>query len=217
MRFVVDEQIRPFDEDIRHDLTGTGAQACPILSTGLFIVHEHTVPKGTAEIVTGIFPHCWARTNPGSPQESIALLAAIDVAGWVLFDTSKANNQPFPVSNNYNQGAALATANDRARDVVRGTTFLANDGPLLSATNMQNPLRMIYLPAESVFRVLFRLAPVLTVAEGGVPNPFVIGAAGVAGKRIDFAGALVTGVRMPQELYESLVRARRDGMLGPEA
>jgi hypothetical protein len=47
-----------------------------------------------------------------------------------------------------------------------------------------------------------------------VPNPYQIGTGAL---RIDFAGALVFGLTMPQQFYDKLVNARRQGKLGPEA
>jgi hypothetical protein len=213
--FLVDDEIRPFEIDKRQDLTGTGAQACPIQATGLFIVHEHKVPENTAEVIHDVFPHVWRRTNPGAADESVAMIPAIELAGFVLFDSTKANNQPFLVENDYNVPTVAATPNNLNREVVRGTTFLADDAPIMNNVGMRNPLRTIYLPAGSIFRVIFRLVPL--TATAAIPNPFTIGANPVVGgKRLDFAGARVSGVRMPQQMYEDLKIARRKGELGPE-
>ncbi len=213
--FLVDDEIRPFEIDIRNDLTGTGAQACPIKSTGVFIVHEHTVPANTAEVIHDVFPHCWRRTNPGAADESAALIPFALVAGWVLFDSAKANNQPFLVENDYNIPTVAATPNNTNRQKTRGTTFLADNAPIMNNVGMRNPLHTIYLPAGSVFQVLFRLVPLTAAAV--VPNPFTIGVNAIgAGNRIDFAGARVSGVRMPQQMYADLKIARRKGELGPE-
>lgn len=213
--FLVDDEIRPFEIDKRQDLTGAGAQACPIESSGIFIVHEHVVPANTAEVIHDVFPHCWARTNAGSANESVTLIPFMQVAGFVLFDSSKANNQPFLVENDYNIPTIAATPNNTNRQNVRGTTFLSDDSPVMNNIGMRNPLHTIYLPANSVFRVLFRLVPLSAAAV--IPNPFVIGTPVLAGgKRIDFAGARVSGVRMPQQMYNDLKIARRKGELGPE-
>lgn len=229
LAFLVDDEIRPFIIDKRQDLTGTGTQACPTLSSGIFIVHEHIVPNKTAEIVMGVFPHCWVRTNVGAnidspPAESVELLSPMATAGFVLFDATKNNNQPFIVENDYNIPTVAAFPNNTARQVLRGNTFGAADALAYSALGMQNPLTTIYLPGGSIFRIIFRLVPELatanpsTAAAPGLPNPFVIGAGGEpSSKRIDFAGALVYGVRMPQEMYGHLRNARRLGQLGPEA
>jgi hypothetical protein len=213
LAFLVDDEIRPFNIDIRHDLTGVGAQACPILSTGVFIVHEHVVPDNTSEIVMNVFPHVWERTDVGLGTESVALLDYKDIAGFVLFDSTKDNNQPFLVENNYNKATIAASPNDRDRDTQRGTTFLADNSPVLEHFGMVDPQRTIHLPAKSIFRVIFRLAPMAPAATA-VPNPYQIG---TGAKRIDFAGALVSGLRMPQQVYDGLKAARRKGLLGPEA
>ncbi len=222
MGFLVDDEIRPFEDDQRQDVTGSGAQACETLSTGQFIVHEHVVPEDTAEIITGVFPHCWERTNPGgdptdpSTAESVSLIDAKLLAGFVLFDRTKDNNQPYLVSHDYNRPTVATSPNNTNRDVVRGTTFLSMDAPMMTNIDMRNPLRLIYLPGGSLFRVIFQLAPVVAVefpTGTGIPGAYEIG---TGAKRIDFAGALVTGVRMPQRLYNELKEARRRGLLGPE-
>lgn len=217
LAFLVDDEIRPFQVDQRHDLTGVGAQACPIASTGVFIVHEHVVPDNTAEVIMGVFPHVWERTNVGLVTESVRLLDYRLVAGWVLFDSTKDDNQPFLVSNDYNKATIAAAPNDTNRDIQRGTTFLTEDAPFLSNVGMRNPLSTIHLPARSRFRVLFSLLPTAP-PPNNIPNPYQIPTVAVPAppNRIDFAGALVFGVRMPAQTYDQLKIARRKGQLGPE-
>lgn len=216
MQFLVDDEIRPFEIDIRHDLTGTGLEACPILSSGVYIVHEHVVPDNTAEVVLNVYPHCWARTNIGDPDESVQQLDPLQTAGFVLFDVTRDNGQPTLVENNYNKPTLAASPNDRDRDSVRGKTFTSPHAPLLQLAGLQTPLGALYYPARSTFRVIFRLAP---VAPANAVDGYIIGSptAPPDAKRIDFAGALVTGVRMPQQTYDQLKTARRKGLLGVEA
>jgi len=213
--YLVDAEVRAYEDDQRFDLTGTGAEATPIVSTGLFIVHQHTVPKDTTEIIMNVFPHCWRRTDVGDAAlESVQQIPAAELAGFVLFDNSKDSNQPTIVSHNYNSPTVFANPNNRQRDTVRGTSFLGADQPAMRNFGMLNPYALIELPSESVFRVLFRLSPVATA--NGIPNPFVIGDPGAGTKRIDFAGAYVTALRMPSQTYAKLKIARRLGQLGPE-
>ena len=223
MAFLVDDEIRPFDIDKRQDLLGTGTQACPIVSTGVFIVHEHDVPDNTAEVILNVFPHVWRRTNVGLPDEGAALIDPVLVAGFVLFDNTRDNNQPYLVEHDYNIATVAGTPNNLNRSRGRGITLISSDQPLLRAAGMKNALSPIYLPPKSKFRVLFQLvASTPTVAgppiTGGIPNPFVIGANSAnPDYRIDFAGAQVSGVRMPVQTYEQLKLARRKGQLGAEA
>lgn len=230
LHFLVDEEIRPFRIDQRHDLTGTAGtrQACPRVSTNVFIVHEHEVPKNQCEVVHGYFGHCWERTNPGTPDESVHLIPPADLAGFVLFTPSKnANDFGMTVEVDYNKPTIAATPNDTDRQSLAGDAFVSADAPMLANMQMRSPLTTVYLPAGSTFRVLFRLAPTAATKtlpvgeeETPIPNTYVIGnpAAGLDPvKRIDFAGALVYGVRMPQGLYGNLLKARRAGLLGPEA
>ena len=223
MSFLVDDEIRPFDIDKRQDLTGTGTQACPIVSTGVYIVHEHEVPDNTAEVVLNVFPHAWRRTNVGLPDEGVAIIDPMLIAGFVLFDNARDNNQPYLVEHDYNIATVAGTPNNLNRSRGRGATLLSNDQPLMRAAGMKNALSPIYLPPKSKFRVLFQLvASIPAVAgppiTGGIPNPFVIGTNVVnVDYRIDFAGAYVSGVRMPVQTYDQLKTARRKGFLGAEA
>lgn len=228
MHFLADEEIRPFRIDHRHDLTGTGRQACPVVSTGVFIVHEHTVPKDQCEVIHGYFGHCWERTEPGAADESCQLIDPARLAGFVLFTPSKNTNDfGITMEYDYNAPTVQATPNDRDRRTLTGDTFLSADAPTLVSMHLRSPLGTIYLPGGTKFRVLFQLAPNAATKtlpageeETPIPNPFTIGENPVAGtpnNRIDFAGALVYGVRMPQRLYGALLSARRAGLLGPEA
>ena len=219
MRFLVDDEIRPFEIDQRFDLTGIGKQACPTIAQNVFVVHQHVVPENTAEVVMNVFGHCWERTNvPNSANESCAVIAPSRIQGFVLFDNSKSNNQPYIVEHDYNAPTINGKGNNTNRTTLRGSTWLSIDQPLLRNAGEYNTLTGIYLPPNSIFRVIFRLAP--TVAAGtpafGIPNPFKIGGPAGTVNRIDFAGAMVSGVRMPTELYDKLKTARRKGQLGPE-
>lgn len=212
LAFLVDDEIRPFEIDIRHDLTGTGAQACPTIATGQFIVHEHRVPENTAEVIMGVFPHLWARNGIATPSESVVQLTPIQVAGSVLFTLQKDGNQPYIIENNYNKPSTAAAPNDTDREVLSGSTWLPVDAPVINNISMQNPLKTIFLAPGSIFRVVFSLTPDAILTP--IPNPWQIGAGTY---RIDFAGALVSGVRLPRTVYDQLKVARRAGQLGPEA
>ncbi len=228
MAFLVDDEIREFKIDRRWDLTGTGLQKTPTISNGVFIIHEHQVPADTGEVVSNVFPHCWVRTNIGAapdstPAESVRFMLPEEVEGFVLFDMSKDSNQPYLVETEYNPPNIAANPNNTARKKIRGTTWLAKDQPLMENVGMRNPLSMIYLPPNSIFRVTLQLLPVLPYvaavgavpARGGIPNPLLIGAGGDdTSKRIDFAGACVTGVRMPAQTYNRLKALRMAGLLG---
>lgn len=211
LAFLVDDEIRPFDIDTRQDLTGTGDQACPTVANGIFIVHEHKVPDATAEVVLDVYPHAWLRTNPGTPQESARRLTRAEIEGFALFDATKDQNQPFIVENDYNLPTIAGAGNNTNRQKLRGSTFISEDSPMMANISMRNPLRAIYLPPGSTFRVLFRLMP--TPATSPLPNTMLIGS---GSNRVDFAGARVTGVRMPVSVYDKLKTARRMGLLGPE-
>jgi hypothetical protein len=223
LSFLVDDEIREVEIDTRWDLTAEGAQAVPTVATGIFIVHEHTVPSNTGEVVFGIHPHCWRRENPGAVGaggEFVRQLDPTDVAGSVLFDATKDGNQPLLVETDYNLPAIAGSGQNTSRQRLRGSTWLPRDGAQFRDVVLQNPLRTYWLPAGSVFRVLFRLMP-NAAGAAALPDPWIIPdytPGPVATQhRIDFAGALVLALRMPQTLYEKLKVARRLGLLGPEA
>jgi hypothetical protein len=214
MLFLSDENIKPFHFDERHDLTAANAIK---VSTNLFVVHKHVVPKDTAEVILAVTPHCWARTDPGGANESVALMTPAQVAGWVLFASRKGNGQPYVVRTNYNEPlASAAVANDKNRDDIEGSTFLYDQPQHGASLGFLNPLTTFFLPAGTEFSVTFRLAPQTTVANGGTVKQMQIGA-GAAGLRLDFAGALVSGLTMPQQLYNQLFKERLMGHLGAEA
>jgi hypothetical protein len=229
LRFLVDEQIRPFYRDERHDLTASNA---PILSTGVYIVHSHQVPKDTVEVVMGVLPHVWARSNPGTANETVALINEVDslppaapatsilqgtAQGWFLWTMLKGGAQPFTVETNYNAPQTQAGASDAQRFVQRGSTWATNDRIIGSTVGFGNPLSTVLVPAGQKFEVTFQLAP--RSPTNPIPNPYQIPSPAVPAPalRIDFAGALVFGVTMPQQYYDKLVNARRQGRLGPEA
>lgn len=226
-RFLVDDEIRPFWDDQRQDLTALaavlapGGQAVKEIGSGVFVVHEHTVPVNHAEIILGVLPHCWVRTDVDGAQESVRRMTPDEVAGWVLFSQSKTNNQPFDVKVNYNKALASASAKNNGNRVegVAGQTFIPTDLQEVSQLFGVNQNGYTYLPAGSVFSVRFQLMPqqpanAAPVAgdQYGPPFQMQIGA-GDPGWRIDFAGAAVFGLRLPQVRYEALLRARRIGDL----
>jgi hypothetical protein len=167
-------------------------------------------------VIMGVFPHLWARTGVGQGDASVELLNPMDTAGFVLFDWNKANNQPDLVENDYNKATIFAAPNNTQRTKTRGKTWTSENQLVYQQNSMLNVLQTVHLPARSVFRVLFQLMP--PAATNPIPNPYVIGTPGANQTlRIDFAGAMVHGVRMPSALYGKLKKARQAGQLGPEA
>lgn len=223
--FLADEEVIPFEDDQRQDLTGTGAQACDIVSTGVFIVHKHKVPDNTAEIVLGMFPHAWSRINVGgdpavlTTAEAEQLIDARLLAGGAVWDLDTGKKQPFQVSHDYNIGTISTSPNNTQRSKVRGTTFVSSDEPVYASNGMMNSLRAMYFPGGSEVRVLFRIVPGITPftiaipANHGLPGAWTVGS---GEQTIAFAGAKVFGVRLPQQRYKQLMIARGKGELGPE-
>lgn len=215
--FLVDDEIRPFWLDERHDLVGTGDEACPTISNGVFIVHSHEVPEAECEVVFGTYNHVWQRENPTAPEENWVQLPPDDVAGSVLFNMRKAKNQPYIIQTDYNVPTISAAPQDRLRPALAGSTFLATNGPQLFSIGMTNQLQTFLLPASSKFQVTFQVMPQLDGA-GALPNPWHVPTyPDTSNNRIDGAGAAAFGVRMPQRLYNVLKKSREVGLLGAEA
>lgn len=219
MRFLVDEEVRPFVMDARQDLTATGSLAPPQLATGVFIVNQFTVPKSEVYVVMGVAPHLWARIDPGEANtESLAPLpdeiASMGAGqGWWLFNTLRAGQQPYVVQTNYNKPRVQASANNNDRFIENGLTWLPASISSFMQFGFSNALTPIACQPETLFQVTFQLAPTADAAVA-TPNPYLIGS---GSNRIDCAGAAVFGLSIPKPLYDSFVLARRDGLLGAEA
>lgn len=220
MRFLVDEEVRPFSYDARQDLTDTTATGPAVTSTGVFIVNEIEAPENEVFIVMGVAPHLWARTDPLAAS-STAIPLPNDVAamgagqGWWLFNFLKGGQQPFVVQTNYNKARLQASPNNKDRFVSDGSTWLT--GPLgmpsYSQFGFSNALTPIVCQPKVKFTVTFQMAPVAAAAVA-LPSPYQIG---TGANRIDFAGANIFGLSMPKALYDKFTTARRAGLLGAEA
>jgi hypothetical protein len=216
MRFLVDEEVRPFSYDKRQDLTAAGV---PILSTGVFVVNEIVVPENEVFVIMGVAPHLWARTDPLAASSTLIPLPS-DTAGmgagqgWWLFNYLRGGQQPFVAQTDYNKPRLQAAANNNDRFVADGTTWLPGSlaMPSYAQFGFANALTPIVCQPQVVFQVTFQLAPTATASP--LPNPFTIGS---GANRIDCAGANVFGLSMPKALYDKFTTARRDGLLGAEA
>lgn len=218
MRFLVDEEVRPFYLDARQDLTAVGV---PVLSTGVFIVNQFEVPENEVYVVMGVTPHLWARTDPADAVDESLVALPSEIAnmgagqGWWLFNTLRAGQQPFVMQTNYNKPRVQASANNNDRFVSDGTTWLPSPGavPSYAQFGFGSPLTPIVCQPRVLFQVTFQMAPTAAAAVA-TPNPFQIGA---GTNRIDCAGAVVFGLSMPKPLYDRFTTARRQGLLGAEA
>lgn len=218
MKFLADEEVRPFYYDYRQDLTASNV---PIISTGVFVVAQFEAPENEVLVVMGVAPHLWARTDPADAIDESLVALPSDIAnmgagqGWWLFNTLRGGQQPFVVRTNYNRPRVQASANNQDRFVSDGTTWLP--GPLANPSFAQfgfsNSLTPVVVQPCVKFQVTFQMAPVAAAAVA-TPNPYQIGA---GTNRIDCAGALVFGLSMPKEIYDRFATARRAGMLGAEA
>lgn len=218
MRFLVDEEVRPFWRDARQDVTAQGTLAPKQLSTGVFVVNEFKVLPNTVDVVLGIAPHLWARTDPETPGESLVSLPdqALQMGagqGWWLFNWLKAGQQPYIMQTDYNTPRLQANANNKDRFSTTGISWLPPSVLAYMQFGYSNALTPIACQPDTLFQVTWQLAPVAAAAVA-TPNPYVIGS-GV--NRIDCVGAMVFGLSMPKALYDEFVVSRRAGLLGNEA
>jgi hypothetical protein len=216
MLFLVDEQIRPLHHDERHDLTDPAAEEL-LISSGRFKVVNIEVAKNEVAIIFAVVPHAWRRVTVDDVfLQSVQRILPAQGDGFFLFTVQKATTQPYIARTNWNTNTAAATPDDADRVQQQGLTWLANDVMLSAQQQFQNPLLPFVVAGGTSMSVIFELMP--TAVAGGIPNPFVIGNPGPNGTlRVDFAGALVVGLTMPKQVYDQLLKARRAGLLGPEA
>lgn len=199
MRWVfADPTARPFFRNQRVDLLAPDTK---VQSTGRFIVYSSQTEKGSIEIVRNIIPYAMARTDVGTPNESVKMLKPEDANGFFAFSPLVNNQTPITLQIDFNApraaGGALLNADRQKRS---GFSMLSGD-PAWAATQY-NPLFSIPVPSEVLMQVTFELLPPATA--NGIPNPYAIGAA--ATKRVDFAGVIVTGIKMPQTRYDELLK-----------
>lgn len=193
-----DPTARPFSRDQRVDLL---AADTTLLATGRYVIFSNETEKGSIEIVRTIIPYAMKRTDVGTPQESYEMLKPEDANGAFAYSPLVNGQTPITLQIDYNapRNAAGPLLNaDRQR---RSGFAMISANPFVDALRY-NPTFAIAVPSEVLFQVTFELLPPATAA--GINNPYAIGA-GVA-KRVDFAGVVVAGVKMPQTRYDELMK-----------
>jgi hypothetical protein len=192
-----DPQVRPFSRDQRIDLAAANA---PTLAEGLFIVLSNKTEKGKIDIVRYIVPYAQERTDVATAQEAFRMLDPQAANGYFAF-SPLVNGGPASVNLEVNYNAPRINAgptNNKDRQIRAGIAHLSAD-PWIDSQRY-NPLFAIPVPSEALFQITFELLPAATGA--GIPNPYQIA---TGAKRVDFAGVVVTGVTMPQTMYDRML------------
>lgn len=203
--FLADPQVRPLARTRRADITASNAQQ---VSPGEYIIYENETAKGQVEIVRYLVPFAMERTDIGTPQESFQMIDPMQGNGHFIF-SPRVNSKTvdnIDIDNNAPSTAAAASNTDRPRR--GGINFISRD-PWVDSQRY-NPLFAIPVTSKTVFQVTFQLAPLSQTNP--IPNPYQIGA---GAKRVDFAGVVVAGVVLPQQLYGQLQDALNKGQVSP--
>jgi len=200
--FLADASVRPFAREQRVDVAASDA---PTLNDEEFIVFENRTKRNEIEIVRRIVPYAMRRTDVGTPSEAFARIPPAEGDGYFGFSPKVGGKTALVLDTNLNAPRTAAGALNAER-VRRGVITSLSDSPWEDA-QAYNPLMAIAVPSEVVFQVTFSVLPAATASP--IPNPFAVGGAGGA-RRVDFAGVVVTGVVMPQHLYDRVVEEIED-------
>lgn len=204
-----DPDITPYYKDEMHDLTGDNV---PLRGPGEFIVFEEVIPKTQVLVVKGISPYVLERTNIDTPNESAQYIPPRLVERFITFEPYINDNSPHLIDNNFAQfqvlGGPPPTSNDAIRERARGFSAVSDEPYQVAIRQWYSSLYTFIVRGNSRLRIIFRVLPVgagfstYQIGGGG-------GAIGEPPKRIDYAGSIVVGMRMPEQLYNNMIEKRR--------
>ncbi len=195
-----DPQVKPFIRDQRVDLK---AGNVPIISTNRYVVLAYDVPPGQCLVVKGMAFYACERTYIGLTNESFRYLTGQEANGFFSYQPLVDRNSPYQVNLDFNSPKTSGgTLNNNDRQGSNGFTEITAT-PFTDVKMVENPLHTIAVPAGKRFEVAFSILPVSTLNSSGIPTggQFQIGT-GI--KRVDFAGAVIQGLIMPQQLYDQV-------------
>lgn len=217
------EQSRPWVRNHRADLVANSV-AVPVDSPGRFVIFEETIPEQSCVVVKALVPYAIERTNPGTSDESFRYINPLVGNGWFAFEPLVNQGSPLDMRLNFNApqlaivgGVANPALNNADRQVANALTDVSDQPWRDAAVLWNNPLFTFVVPSSAKLRVIFSL---LTTIHATLANPmtniFAIGATAgpPTNKRVDFAGVLVVGEIMPENLYREIAAAeiqRRTG------
>lgn len=192
--FLVDPQVMPFSNDQRADIVGADAEE---IATGRYVVYKEVVPKGQVMVVRYITPYAMERTDVGTGAESAQMIDPQRINGFVAFNPLVNGKSPVILGIDMNAGKDLANASNAERIRRSGITAVSMQ-PWIDSQR-HNPLFYYIVNSGDEFSMTFEILP--QAASNPLPNPWRVGA-GV--NRVDFAGVRISGVTMPQALYDEV-------------
>jgi len=198
--FVADEQIKPIIIEERHDLTASDVTK---ITPERFVIFKLVPPKGQVVVVKSIAPFVCRRTDIGDPAlESFEYIPAIEANGFMNWQPLVNGTAPFIIKTNINNPETLAAPPSDASNRFQspGLTSFSDDPQKDLFITKQHSFNIL-VRGEKEFSIQFRL--VGSTGAGAMPNVYTVGGAG-AGKRVDFAGAMIYGVTMPEQLYNKI-------------
>lgn len=206
-QFLDDPEIRAFTRNQRVDLKASNV---PIISTNRYVVFAYQVPAGQCLVVKGLAFYACERTYIGTANESFRYLGPDEANGFFSFQPLVDNNSPTIVQLDFNSPkTAAGTLNNNDRQGSNGFTEVSLNPYFDAHVMAQNPLYSVAVASGKTLQVAFSVLPVSTLNSANIPTggQFQVGT-GI--KRVDFAGAFISGVIMPQQLYDQTKKAVQD-------
>lgn len=201
---LADPDIQPYYRDEFHDLT---AADVPTRGPNEFVIFKEKVPKTQVLVVKGFMPYGMERVDINTGNESAVYLDPPAVQQFVTFEPYINDKSIHIIQGNAAQFQTLATPpTDRQnRESTRGYQGMS-DRPYVDVIRQwYSSLFTIVVRGNSELKVIFRLIPV-----GAGFKTIQIGTGDL---RIDYAGIVVAGMRMPEQMYNDYIReARRGGI-----
>jgi hypothetical protein len=193
------EDIQPFVFTQSRDLAATDG-SLKTAEGGKYVIFEETPTKGQMLVVKAVVPWAMERQNVGTPlTETVGMCAPANVNGQVSFEPLVGSESPILFDSKNPAFKDAANASNKDLTGGKGITFISADPWADAARAWYNPMFTFIVPSGTTLRVTFSvLRPSVTNPLPAVYTvPPVVGAA----RRIDFAGVVVTGLTMPEQVY----------------
>jgi hypothetical protein len=196
-KLVVNPAARPFTDTQRVELA-----SADLRTNNERIVYRKAAKSNEVLVVRYIVPYAQERTDVGTPSESFRMISPVNGDGHFGFSPYLANGPAFTLESSLN--APSDAANPQNNDQLKGGVipFISNN-PWIDVMRF-NPMFAIVVNAEVEFTVTFQL--LRAAIANGIPNVYQINA-GI--KRVDFAGCVVSGITIPQPVYNRILQEQQ--------
>ncbi len=200
-QFIANDQIRPWKYEESHDLIAP-AKGIQVSQTDYKIL-SYTPEKGQVVVVKAIAPYLMQRTNPDTPDGSVSMISKIIGNRWFSVVPQINRSIPYVSSVNLNAFSTLAGANDTAdRIQLPGGTAITDD-PWIVEFFPKDPAVSLLVRGGKTFQLTLKALPLNATTP--IENPVLINGPNAA-TRVDFAGAIVYGVTMTENVYDGIKR-----------